>query len=60
MTGTVMNGIGVTEFNTLTPDVDEIKASLSYVDIDYGEQNNDVNHTIYIDRITIRDMYGNR
>lgn len=55
-----MNGIGVTEFNTLTPDVDEIKASLSYVDIDYGEQNNDVNHTIYIDRITIRDMYGNR
>ncbi|KAK9881696.1 hypothetical protein WA026_017215 [Henosepilachna vigintioctopunctata] len=59
MTGLVMNGLGVTEYNTLTPDIEKINATLSYLDTEYGEQNNDVNHTLFFDRITIRDMYGN-
>ncbi|KAL3268959.1 hypothetical protein HHI36_008045 [Cryptolaemus montrouzieri] len=59
MTGTVMNGLGVTEYNTLTSDVENIDARLRYVDTEYGEQNNDINHTIYLDRVTVRDMYGN-
>ncbi|KAJ8969962.1 hypothetical protein NQ314_001485, partial [Rhamnusium bicolor] len=63
-TGTRMNGLSVAEYNSLTKNVDNIKAKLSYLDLDYEESKNknqtDYMPTLYIDRIIIRDMFGNR
>lgn len=61
MTGTEMNGLAVAEYNTLTPDVQTIEGSLSYINLEYEDGANKTHPPVlYIDRIVVRDMFGNR
>lgn len=63
MSGTRMNGLTVAEFNTLDPQkVDVMSAKLRYIDTQIEENKNQTANmpSLYIDRVIVRDMYGNR
>lgn len=61
MTGTEMNGLAVAEYNTLNSSVERIDGSLSYINLEYEEGRNRTHPPIlYIDRIIVKDMFGNR
>jgi hypothetical protein len=61
LTGTVMSGLAVSDYGTLNDNVKNITATLNFVDLDLEEENNNTYiPTIYIDKVVIRDMYGNR
>ncbi|KAJ8946828.1 hypothetical protein NQ318_002108, partial [Aromia moschata] len=63
MTGTRMNGLAVAKHRALNESVENITGRLSYLDLQHEENKNknqtDYIPTLYIDRIIIRDMYGN-
>nr|XP_971822.3 PREDICTED: pancreatic triacylglycerol lipase [Tribolium castaneum] len=59
-TGTVMSGLGVADYETLTENVKNLTATLKFIDLEYEEENNNTYiPTIYIDKVEIRDMYSN-
>lgn len=61
MTGTEMNGLAVAEYNTLNSNIETIEGSLSYINLEYEDGRNRTNPPVlYIDRIVVRDMFGNR
>jgi hypothetical protein len=56
-----MSGLAVSDYGTLNDNVKNITATLNFVDLDLEEENNNTYiPTIYIDKVVIRDMYGNR
>lgn len=56
-----MNGLAVAEHNTLNSSVEVIEGSLSYINLEYEEGRNRTSPPIlYIDRIVVKDMFGNR
>lgn len=61
MAGTEMNGLGVAEYKTLTSDLQKIRATLSYEDLRHEEVHNETRiPVLYIDKVVVRDMEGNR
>lgn len=60
MTGTEMNGLAAIEYNSLNSSTENIRASLSYINLEYEELKNETTVPIlYIDRVEVRDMFGN-
>lgn len=60
MTGTEMNGLAAIEYNSLNSSTEKIRASLSYINLEYEELKNETTVPIlYIDRVEVRDMFGN-
>lgn len=65
ITGSRMYGLAVAEFGSLDPDsVKEIEADLFFFNPDIYENRNEtfvppMNSAIYIDKIIVRDMFGN-
>lgn len=56
-----MNGLAAAEYNALTSETEQIQASLSFINLEYDEAKNEtLAPVLYIDRVVVRDMYGNR
>lgn len=54
-----MNGFGVADYNSLSDDVNYLKATLQFFDEDEADDKQ-YSPMIFIDRISVRDMYGHR
>lgn len=56
-----MNGLAVAEYNTLSTNIERIEGSLSYINLEYEDgRNRTYPPVLYIDRIVVKDMFGNR
>lgn len=59
LTGNSMNGFGVADYGSLSDEIQNLNATLQFFDEDEADDKR-YSPMIFIDRISVRDMYGNR